>query len=164
MPGLARDKQRDALKHLLEDVLGLPEDSDVWKGLAHYAGGVNQFDIYMVTTMDYDDLRGLSYKPSAKAATCSIPKGIATWLINFQKMYWEYDRARKTMVDELLTLMMKEFEKFEHDISKRQVANPNFQVVSPFPLAGRQSAKQPHRRLQQGSMMRPIKFSYDEEH
>jgi len=136
MPG-ARDKRRDMLKHLLEDVLGLPEDSDIQKGLAHHTGGVDQLDIYMVTTMDYNDLRGLSYKPSAKAATRSVPKGIATWLINFQKMYWEYDGARKTMVDELLTLTMEEFEKFEHDLRKRQVADPNFQVVSPPPTVGR---------------------------
>jgi len=38
MPELARDKWKDALKHLLEDVLGLPEDSNIWKGLAHHAG------------------------------------------------------------------------------------------------------------------------------
>jgi len=85
-----------------EEVLGLPEDSNVWKGLAHHAIGVNQLDIYMVTTMDYDDLRGLSYKPTPKAATHSVPKGIATRLINFQKMYWEFDGARQTMVDKLL--------------------------------------------------------------
>jgi len=114
MPGLARDKWKDALKHLLEDVLGLPEDSNIWKELAHHAGGVDQLDIYMVTTMDYDDdLRGLGYKPSPKVAMRSVPKDIATRLINFQKMYWEYDGARKTMVDELLTLTMEEFEKYE---------------------------------------------------
>jgi len=137
MPGLARDKQKDMLKHLLEDVLGLPEDSNVWKGLAHNARGVHQLDIYMVTTMDYDDLRGLSYKPSPKAATRSVPKGIATRLINFQKIYGEYNGARKTMVDELLTLTMEELEKYEHDLRKRQVADPNFQVTSPPPTAGR---------------------------
>jgi len=137
MPVLARDKWKDALKHLLEDVLGLPEDSDAWKGLAHHAGGVDQLDIYMVTTMDCDDLRGLSYKPSAKAATHSVLKGIATWLINFQKMYWKYDGAGKTMVDKLLTITMEEFKKYEHDLCKRQVADPNFQVSSPPPTAGR---------------------------
>jgi len=137
MPGLARDKWKDALKHLLKDILGLPEDSNIWKGLAHHAGGVDQLDIYMVTTMDYDDLRGLGYKPSPKAAMHSVPKGIATWLINFQKMYWEYDGAGKTMVDELLILTMEEIEKYEHDLSKRQVTDPNFQVAPPPPMAGR---------------------------
>jgi len=83
MPELARDKWKDALKHLLEDVLGLPEDSNVWRGLAHHAGGVDQLNIYMVTTMDSDDLRGLSYKPTLKAATHSVPKDMASWLINF---------------------------------------------------------------------------------
>jgi len=137
MPGLSRDKWKDTLKHLLKDVLGLPEDSNIWKGLAHHARGVDQLDIYMVTTMDYDDLRGLSYKPSAKVATHSVPKGIAMGLINFQKMYWEYDGAGKIMVDELLTLTMEEFEKYEHDLSKRQVVDPNFQVASPPSTAGR---------------------------
>jgi len=42
MPGLARDKWKDVLKHLLEDVLGLPEDSDIWKGLAHHTRGVSR--------------------------------------------------------------------------------------------------------------------------
>jgi len=131
MPELARDKWKDALKHFLEDVLGLPEDSNIWKRLAHQAGGVNQLDIYMVTTMDYDDLRGLSYKPTSKVATHSIQKGMASWLINFQKMYLELDQAGHTMVDELLTFTMEEFERYEHDLCKRQVANPNLQVTSP---------------------------------
>jgi len=90
-PELARDKQKDALKHLLKEVLGLPEDSNVRNGLSHHAGGVDQLNIYMVMTMDYYDLRGLSYKPTLKAATRSVPKGMASWLINFQKMYWELD-------------------------------------------------------------------------
>jgi len=81
MPDLARDKQKEALKHLLEDVLGLPEVSNVWKGLAHHAGGVDQLNIYMVMTMDYNDFRGLSYKPTPKVATHSVPKGMASWLI-----------------------------------------------------------------------------------
>jgi len=131
MSELARNKQKDALKHLLEEVLGLPEDSNVWKGLAHHAGGVDQLYIYMVTTMDYDDLRGLGYKPTPKAATPSVPKGMASQLINFPKMYWELDQAGNTMVDEILTFTMEEFEKYEHDLRKRQVMNHNFEVIPP---------------------------------
>jgi len=134
MTGLARDKQKDTLKHLLEDVLGLPEDSDIWKVLAYHTGGVDQLDIYMVTRMDYDDLRDMSYKPSAKAATRSVLKGIATRLINFQKMYWEYERARKTMVDELLTLTMEEFKKYEHDLATQE-ASRGPQLPSRFPTS-----------------------------
>jgi len=78
MPGLARDKQKDTLKHLLKNVMGLPEDSNIWKGLECHAGGVDQLDIYMVTTMDYNDVRGLSYKPTPKVAMHSVPKGMAT--------------------------------------------------------------------------------------
>jgi len=62
---------------------------------------------------------------------------MASWLINFQKMYWELDQAGNTMVDELLTFMMEEFKKYEHDLHKRQVMNPNFQVISPPSAAGR---------------------------
>jgi len=100
-------------------------------------GGVDQLDIYMVVTMDFDDLRDLTYKTSAKAATHSVPRGLAVRLINFQKMYWEYDKAGKTMVDELLTLTMEEFKKYEHNLCRKQVADPNFHVAPPPPTVGR---------------------------
>jgi len=74
MTGLAADKQKDALKHLLENVLGLPEDNSIWKGLANHVGGVKRLDIYELTRMDYDDIREMTYKTSAKAATRTIPK------------------------------------------------------------------------------------------
>jgi len=58
---------------------------------------------------------------------------MASWLINFQKMYWELDQAAYTMVDELLTFTMEDFERYEHDLCKRQVADPNFQAISRAP-------------------------------
>jgi len=61
MPQLARDKHKEAVKHLPEDVMGLPEDNKVWKALAYHTGGVNQLSIYMVTKMDYNDIQYLSY-------------------------------------------------------------------------------------------------------
>jgi len=134
---LATNKQKDALKHLLENVLGLPEDTGIWKALANFAGGVNQLDIYMVVRMDYNDIRDLTYKTSPKAAPRSVPKGITVRLINFQKMYGEYKKAGKVMVDELLTLTMEEFEKYDHDLCQKQVVDPNFLTASPPPTTGR---------------------------
>jgi len=69
----------------------------------------------------------------------SVPKGMVSRLINFQKMYWELDQAGHTMVDELLTFTMEDFdfESDEHDLCKRQVADPNFQAISPPSTAGR---------------------------
>jgi len=134
---LATDKQKDALKHLLENVLGLPEDTGIWKALANFAGGVDQLDIYMVVRMDYNDIRDLTYKTSVKAASSPVPKGISAWLINFQKMHWEYEKAGKIMVGKLLTLTTEEFEKYEHDLRRKQVMDPSFHTASPPPTSGR---------------------------
>jgi len=99
MPQLAWNKCKDAVKNLLEDVMGLPEDNDVWKALAFHASGTDQLDIYMVTRMDYNNIWDLGYRSIPKAAICSVSKGLATLLINFQKMYWECEQARNTMVN-----------------------------------------------------------------
>jgi len=107
--------------------------------------------------MEYDDIRELSYKPSPKAATRTITKGIAARLISFQKMYWEYNDAGKTMVGELLTFTTAEFEKYELKLHRKQVADPNFQVSSPPPTISRTSSD-PIQDFKKGVRRDPTSF------
>jgi len=72
-----------------------------------------------------------------KGALHSVPKSLATWLGNFQKMCWECEQAGNTMVDELLTFTMDKFEDYEQNLQLKQITNPNFQPITPIPMAGK---------------------------
>jgi len=63
------------------------------------------------------------------------------------------------MADELLTFTMEDFERYEHDLHKRQVADPSFQAITPPSMAGRAPSN-----LMQDFDKGVIEFPYDEEH
>jgi len=61
------------------------------------------------------------------------------------------------MVDELLTFMMEYFERYEHYLHKRQVVDPNFQVISPPSTVGR-APSDPMQDFNKGVRRDPLSF------
>jgi len=53
MTRLSNDKWREAMEHLLVDVMGLEEDNDIMKALVHFMG-LGWVDIYKLTEMTND--------------------------------------------------------------------------------------------------------------
>jgi len=66
MPRLPNDKQREAVEHLLVDVMGLAEDNDVMKALEYFMGE-GQVNIYKLTEMTDDQIHDLKFKGSEGA-------------------------------------------------------------------------------------------------
>jgi len=111
MTRLPNDKWREAVEHLLVDVMGHEEDNDVMKALEHFMG-VGQFDIYKLTEMTNDQIHDMKYKGN-KGAFRSLPKGQTTCLVTFNTLYWECFKEKDPMWKEFLILSHDDFEDYE---------------------------------------------------
>jgi len=131
------DKCREAVEHLLVDVMQLEPDNGVMKVLEINIGSPTQVCIYKLTQMPEDQFYDLKYK-SDKGGLQGIPKCILTRLVTFNHLYWYRTHMENNpMKDDLLTITSDDFKEFEHWLTLQQMADlvdPNKPDALPPPV------------------------------
>ena len=73
----AVEKCKDAFKHVVTTVFGLPADNNIWKAFVYDMGSEDLLDIYRLTGMAPIDVAEMDFKPNEWAkGTVSLTKGL----------------------------------------------------------------------------------------
>ena len=134
---LATDKCKDAFKHVVTTVFGLPMDHNIRKAFVYDIGSEDLLDIYRLTGMTLINVTELDFRPNEWAkTTVPLPKGLRSNITVFQAMYQECQKKNDKAPEKIITFTFDDFNKFREEHQTQQAEQPVNQLpppVMPYP-------------------------------